>query len=160
VLAAAIIGFVTAFDIASALRDVLGEIYEQSIPLYGLTDSHSFFSTVTQYNALREKRLSIEVAVVREAYAKFELANLEFERTAYNLADPMTKYVKNTHLEKLLGTKVVDHPVEKYVTRAQMTHDAPFDECYALLRMRPLSILWAECSVVISCGKVDYDKSG
>jgi hypothetical protein len=31
---------------------------------------------------------------------------------------------------------------------------------YALLRMRPLSILWAECSVVISCGKVDYDKSG
>jgi hypothetical protein len=33
-------------------------------------------------------------------------------------------------------------------------------QCYALLRMRPLSIPWAECSVVISCGKVDYDKSG
>jgi hypothetical protein len=32
--------------------------------------------------------------------------------------------------------------------------------CYALLRMRPLSISWAECSVVISCGKIDYDKSG
>jgi hypothetical protein len=32
-------------------------------------------------------------------------------------------------------------------------------KCYALLRMRPLSISWAECSVVISCGKVDYDKS-
>jgi hypothetical protein len=32
--------------------------------------------------------------------------------------------------------------------------------CYALLRMRPLSISWAECSVVIFCGKVDYDKSG
>jgi hypothetical protein len=34
------------------------------------------------------------------------------------------------------------------------------EECYALLRMRPLSISWAECSVVISCGTVDYDKSG
>jgi hypothetical protein len=33
-------------------------------------------------------------------------------------------------------------------------------KCYAFLRMRPLSISWAECSVVISCGKVDYDKSG
>jgi hypothetical protein len=33
-------------------------------------------------------------------------------------------------------------------------------KCYALLWMRPLSISWAECSVVISCGKVDYDKSG
>jgi hypothetical protein len=32
--------------------------------------------------------------------------------------------------------------------------------CYALLRMRPLSISRAECSVVISCRKVDYDKSG
>jgi hypothetical protein len=32
--------------------------------------------------------------------------------------------------------------------------------CYALLRMRPLLNSWAECSVVISCGNVDYDKSG
>jgi hypothetical protein len=102
-----------------------------------LTDSYSFFSTVTQYNALREKRLSIEVAVVREAYAKFELANLEFVRTAYSLADPMTKHVKNTQLGKLLDTGVVDHPVEEYVTRAQMTHDAPFDEA----DMPPLTYL-------------------
>jgi hypothetical protein len=128
VLTAEIIGFVTAFDMASALRDVLEEIYQRSIPLYELTDSYFFSSTVTQYNALREERLSIEVAVVREAYANFELANLEFVRTTYNLADPMTKHVKNTHLEKLLDTGMVHHPVEEYVTRAQMTHDAPFDE--------------------------------
>jgi hypothetical protein len=31
--------------------------------------------------------------------------------------------------------------------------------CYALLRMRHLSIACAEGFVVISCGKVDYDKS-
>jgi hypothetical protein len=93
-----------------------------------LTNSYSFFSTVTQYNALREKRLSIEVPVVREAYAKFELANLGSVRTACNLADHMTKHVKSTHLGKLLDTGIMDHPVEEYVTRAQMTHDAPFDE--------------------------------
>jgi hypothetical protein len=33
-------------------------------------------------------------------------------------------------------------------------------KCCALLRMRPLSISCAEGSVVISCEKVDYDKSG
>jgi hypothetical protein len=38
--------------------------------------------------------------------------------------------------------------------------DVNDDQCYALPRMRPLSNSWAECSVVISCGKVDYDKSG
>jgi hypothetical protein len=62
---------------------------------------------VTQYNALREKRLSIEVAVVYEAYTKSELANIEFVRSAYNLADPMTKHVKDTHLDKLLETGMV-----------------------------------------------------
>jgi hypothetical protein len=98
VLAAEIIGFVTAFYMASALRDVLEEIYQQSIPLYGLTDSYSFFFTATQYNTLREKRLSIYVDVVREAYAKFELANLGFVRTAYNLADPLTKHVTKTRI--------------------------------------------------------------
>jgi hypothetical protein len=30
--------------------------------------------------------------------------------------------------------------------------------CYALLRMRPLSISYAEAVFVISCGKVEYDK--
>jgi hypothetical protein len=33
-------------------------------------------------------------------------------------------------------------------------------KCYALLRKRPLSASWAEGCVAISCGKVDYDKSG
>jgi hypothetical protein len=33
-------------------------------------------------------------------------------------------------------------------------------KCYALLRMRPLSISCAEGFVIISCGQVDYDKSG
>jgi hypothetical protein len=34
------------------------------------------------------------------------------------------------------------------------------ERCYELLKMRPLSISCAEGCVVISCGKVDYDKSG
>jgi hypothetical protein len=37
---------------------------------------------------------------------------------------------------------------------------AVHDTYYALLRMRPLSISCAEGCVVISCEKVDYDKSG
>jgi hypothetical protein len=43
VLAAEIIDFVTAFDMASALRNIIEEIYQQPIPLHGLTDSYFFF---------------------------------------------------------------------------------------------------------------------
>jgi hypothetical protein len=41
----------------SALRDVLEEIFQQFIQLYELTDLNYFFSTVTQYNSLREASL-------------------------------------------------------------------------------------------------------
>jgi hypothetical protein len=41
---------------------------------------------------------------------------------------PYDKTCQKTHLDKLLDTGVVDHPVEEYITRSQMTHDAPFDE--------------------------------
>jgi hypothetical protein len=46
----------------------------------------------------------------------FELANLGFVGTAYDLADPLTKHVKNTHLDKQIDTRVVNHPVEESVT--------------------------------------------
>jgi hypothetical protein len=69
-------GFFTAFDMASAQRDVLEEICQQPKPLFRLADSYSRLQTVTQYNALRQKRLLIEVAVTREADASFDLTNL------------------------------------------------------------------------------------
>jgi hypothetical protein len=126
-LAAEFIGFVTAFDMASALRDVLEEIYQQSIPFYGLSDSYTFFSTVTQYNALREKRLSIEVAAVRGLH-EVRACQSRVCENGVQPGHPITKHVKNTHYEKLLDTGVVDHPVEEYIARAQMTHNAPFYE--------------------------------
>jgi hypothetical protein len=46
--------------------------------------------------------------------------------------------------------------IKEYVAWTTMAKDV---NRYALLRMRPLSISCAEGFVVISCGKVDYDKS-
>jgi hypothetical protein len=54
VLAAEIIDFVAEFDMYSALRDVLEGIYQQSIPLYGLTDL--YFSRPRSRNTMRCER--------------------------------------------------------------------------------------------------------
>jgi hypothetical protein len=51
-----------------------------------------------------------------------------FGRTAYNMAAPTTKHVRNNLLAKLLDTRVVDHPVEEYVTFAHMNHEPPVYE--------------------------------
>jgi hypothetical protein len=64
------------------------------MPLCEQTDSEYFFFTVTQCNELREKHPSIEVAVVREAYAKCKFANIGFVRTAHSLVDQMTQHAK------------------------------------------------------------------
>jgi hypothetical protein len=48
----------------------------------------------------------------------------------------------------------------KLILQIKENHITCYALCYALLRMRPLSISCAEGFLVISCGKVDYDKSG
>jgi hypothetical protein len=53
---------------------------------------------------------------------------MRFERTAYNLAELITKHVKSTHLDKLLKTGVVDDPVKMRASRQQMTHNSLFDK--------------------------------
>jgi hypothetical protein len=55
---------------------------------------------------------------------------------------------------------VVRTGVMRFSLRRQLTRNKRVVRCYALLWMRPLSISCAEVFVVISCGKVDYDKSG
>jgi hypothetical protein len=46
------------------------------------------------------------------------------------------------------------------MSRGEVLSVAKDEICHAVLRMRLLSISCAESCVVISCGKVDYDKSG
>jgi hypothetical protein len=62
-----------------------------------------------------------------------------------------------------LGHIISKHGIEVDPDKVQAVRDFPVPlniTCYALLRMRPLSISCAEGCVVISCGKVDYDISG
>jgi hypothetical protein len=63
-------------------------------------------------------------------------------------------------MEFLESSQEREASVTAEVIKAEVLANETFSMCYALLRMRPLSIPCAECSVVISCGKVDYDKSG
>jgi hypothetical protein len=49
---------------------------------------------------------------------------------------------------------------EKKTTTTMEGKNKSYNNCYVLLRMRPLSISCAGGFVVISSGKIDYDKSG
>jgi hypothetical protein len=77
---------------------------------------------------------------------------VDFGRHDTNVLSLMTAAVNKAGLAVLKAGRLT-------VKRAVGRKTNPVN-CYAPLRMRPLSIPCAECSVVISCGKVDYDKSG
>jgi Reverse transcriptase (RNA-dependent DNA polymerase) len=117
VLAAEVIACVTVFDIAYALREVLEQVLKRRIPLYLFTDSYSLFSTVTKYQSVREKRLLIDLAVIRQSYRRFEVDNIGFIRTVYNIADPLTKNTTNVVMDKLLRTGKLSHPVDEFIVR-------------------------------------------
>jgi hypothetical protein len=63
-------------------------------------------------------------------------------------------------IEKQVGVGYIPSRLNKVLVPDKDEYAILADVCYALLRMRPLSISCAEYSVAISCGKVDYDKSG
>jgi hypothetical protein len=55
VFAAEVIAYVTVFDIAYALKEVMQQELKRRTPLYIFRDSYSLFSTVTKYQSVHEK---------------------------------------------------------------------------------------------------------
>lgn len=66
ILAGELIAAVTAFDLAFALRHALTAITGRHLELYLYTDSYRMFSTITRFESIREKRLLIDLSVLRQ----------------------------------------------------------------------------------------------
>jgi hypothetical protein len=115
ILAAETVVYVTVFDLAFAIHHCLKQILSRELPLYLFADSSSLFSTVTKFQAVREKRLSIDLAVLRQAYQRREVTNFGFVKTEFALAGPCTKCCKSPLLNKLLEEGKLSHPVAEYV---------------------------------------------
>lgn len=115
VLAGEVIACVTVFDLAFSLRHSLSQILGFRVPLHLFTDSYSLFATVTKFQAIREKRLLIDLAVVREANRRREVERFGFVRTADMPADGLTKVMDSPTLKRLMVDGRLDHPVAEYI---------------------------------------------
>jgi hypothetical protein len=96
-------------------QGILQQILARRVGMYLFTDCYSLFSTITKYQSLREKRLLIDLAVLRQAYRHHKVDDVGFIRSLHNLADCVTKYVKNSALLDVLHTGNLSHPVEEYI---------------------------------------------
>jgi hypothetical protein len=57
---------------------------------------------------------------LRQAYRHHEVDDVGFIRSSHNLADCLTKYVKNSALLDVLHTGKLSHPVEEYIKRFKL----------------------------------------
>ena len=119
VLASEVYAFADAFDMAYTLRQNLTKILCRTVKLTMLTDSKSLFDIITKCSQTTEKRLMIDIAIVKEAYEYNEICNVGFVRTDQNPADAMTKIMNSESLLRILLDNKCDMVVDRWVIRLQ-----------------------------------------
>eukprot|EP00171_Calliarthron_tuberculosum_P001031 IDg1031t1 len=117
VLASETMAFADAFDTAFILKHDLQRMINQSIPIIMITDSLSLFDVITKVSITAEKRLMIDLKIVRQSYASKEIEKVGFVRTLNNPADSLTKPKRCHILEKILTEATISHPIEQWVNR-------------------------------------------
>ena len=95
----------------------------REVPLNMYTDSKSLFDTITKRSQTSEKRLLIDLTAVREAYRRREITNVAWVRSEYNLADAMTKIVKDSILDDVLTSGKLDHPIEQWIVYEESSRE-------------------------------------
>lgn len=114
-LASEILGFVTLFDYAFMVRHTISKMTGKRVPLFLFTDSYSLFSTITKSTSVREKRLLIDLAIIREAYSDKAVDNIGFVRTKFNMADCLTKSMPTEQMDEALSSGFLNHEVAEYI---------------------------------------------
>lgn len=102
---------VTAFDLAFALQHTLEPIFGRKFELYLYTDSYSKFSTITKFQSIREKRLLIDLSVLRHGYRSKNIYNVGFVNSEEMIADPLTKPIINELLLQAMDSGRLEHDV-------------------------------------------------
>lgn len=82
-----------------------------------LTDSLSLFDVVTKATVTTEKRLMIDIQVVKDSYHRNEIEHISFIRSEYNPADALTKVRPNSILESIFSSSRLIPTVEQWIQR-------------------------------------------
>jgi hypothetical protein len=112
VLGSETMAFADAFDMVYALKHDIEMIIKQNVPIVILSVDMNTKATTTT-----EKRLMIDLCVVKQAYECSEVDTIGFVRSEYNPADELTKITRCAILERILSTANLLRPVEQWVER-------------------------------------------
>lgn len=102
VLAAELLAMIEGFDIGFTLCETYEAVMGTSIPLSIYTDSRSLYHLTVSLTRTKEKRMQIDLQVLRQAYERREITNVVWITGESNPADGLTKINGNGHLKLFL----------------------------------------------------------
>lgn len=95
---------VHGFEQSYVIKRALEIFLDRGILLRIYTDSQSLFDCLTTLNTTTEKRLQIDLAILRESYEKREIADVFRIPGTHSPVDAVTKRGACDVLNKLLAT--------------------------------------------------------
>lgn len=95
------------FDAGGALKSTLEAILSRPILLVLAIDSKSLYDCLVKLETTKEKRLMVDIMVVRQSYERREIADIIWILGTKNPADAMTKQKPSGALDKLIETKSI-----------------------------------------------------
>jgi hypothetical protein len=103
------------FDAAVMIQHDITVITRSKLPVELRTDSLAFFKTLTQASVPRERRLALDIALLKEAWQREEISRISFVRSAHNAADCCTKAGGSGAVQRIMRTGLDMAPVEQWV---------------------------------------------
>ena len=100
-------GSENCFWLGSIIKDMLDADYSPLVfPIRALTDNQSLCDAVHSTKTIEDKRLKIDIGILREMLHKQEISSIEWIDSDKQLADPLTKggASSNKLIEALNGT--------------------------------------------------------
>ncbi len=116
-LSSELYAMVHGFDQTYVIKATLEQFMNRGVPLHIFTDSKSLFDSLTTLNSTTEKRLLIDLSMLRESYEKHEIAEVFWIPGGQNPADALTKTGACDALVKLIQTNKVDITPAAWIER-------------------------------------------
>jgi hypothetical protein len=122
VLAAEFYACAHAYDVGVAVKHSLYSTLGRNIDIILLTDSLALFDCLITWCTTSERRLQIDIAVLRQSIASKALTNVAWIRTAFNPSDGLTRPRACDFLEDILRTHTLKHPIAKIIRQKNLKH--------------------------------------
>lgn len=118
VIGAELIAFSDMFDAAFSLAEELRTIHPKlGVPVKLYTDSKSLFDVISKGSKTAEKRLMLDIACAREGFRRHDISDIGFIRGEDNLADGLTKSMRQAAIHKVLKEGRLSVVPEQWIVR-------------------------------------------